>query len=95
MSSQIRHIRPAADHWKGLCESGKPALQVLDEKDAVRAAVVKADQWNVPGLARKDRRRGRAAEDAPKSTSVRMMCNHCRHIVHSEAALEHMVEKSV
>ncbi|KAL1716135.1 hypothetical protein EV715DRAFT_255460 [Schizophyllum commune] len=89
----IRHIRPAADHWKGLCESGKPALQVLDEKDAVRAAVVKADQWNVPGLARKDRRRGRAAEDAPKSTSVRMMCNHCRHIVHSEAALEHMVEK--
>ncbi|KAL1689051.1 hypothetical protein GGG16DRAFT_104022 [Schizophyllum commune] len=66
----IRHIRPATDHWKGLCESGKPALQVLDEKDAVRAAVVKADQWNVPGLARKDRRRGRAAEDAPKSTSV-------------------------
>ncbi|KAI5825570.1 hypothetical protein K523DRAFT_313134 [Schizophyllum commune Tattone D] len=69
----IRHIRPAADHWKGLCESGKPALQVLDEKDAVRAAAVKADQWKVPGLARKDRRRGRAAEDAPKSTSVRMI----------------------
>ncbi|TRM62989.1 hypothetical protein BD626DRAFT_569556 [Schizophyllum amplum] len=84
----VRHAQ-AADRWTRLCTSGKPALKVLSQEDALRAAAARDEQWHVPGTAKQDRRK----RSATKAPLARVMCVHCKSTGDPEDVMEHLAKK--